>query len=396
MFYTDFDTNSFVAPALIRHDEDDQASDTVSTTSNHPLNSLTLQDADEVILITAIACPNKSDTIFVGRDNGTVAAYDANTGLTLKELFSLGYMLSVLSLQFNNELGILTSSDSSGRIVSRRLIFAEREWTAGEVLFDYTSDETVKQVFANKDHTRLLVCSSSTDILFHLNPKGIVIDKKILPSSDRTAHRWAIHPSQSDKLILIQDTASYIYTWDDLEESTYPQGVTLHGISPELFIRSITPCFNGQTLATTFADSPSVRAKSRLRLFQLSHLTNSSSTSATPLPAHDYLDKIEHLLGAYQSRLVFLHTDGWICSTASDTLEQSYTRHFFIPADWLCTPSELLIQVRGNGNIVFVKRSELAVIKRGLELREVIQSGYRLSPRRSATMGESSAMGGRS
>lgn len=47
-----------------------------------------------------------------------------------------------------------------------------------------------------------------------------------------------------------------------------------------------------------------------------------------------------------------------------------YTRHFFIPIDWLSAGANLMIDMTCNGDIVFVKRHEIAVIKRGLETSE--------------------------
>jgi hypothetical protein len=68
---------------------------------------------------------------------------------------------------------------------------------------------------------------------------------------------------------------------------------------------------------------------------------------------------------------VFLRGSGWVCSV--DLENPGYdgiVRHFFIPVDWLSTTADLMIEITRNGDIVFVKRAEVAVIKRGLEVTE--------------------------
>jgi hypothetical protein len=41
-------------------------------------------------------------------------------------------------------------------------------------------------------------------------------------------------------------------------------------------------------------------------------------------------------------------------------------RHFFLPSDWLSNNNELLIEVTKQGDVIIVKRDEVAVVKRGL------------------------------
>ena len=77
------------------------------------------------------------------------------------------------------------------------------------------------------------------------------------------------------------------------------------------------------------------------------------------------------MIGSYGQRLVFLHSSGWVCSADVDTLDvNSYVRHFFIPTDWLTTSDDLMIEVTQRGDVIFVKRDEVAVIKRALDSTE--------------------------
>ena len=74
------------------------------------------------------------------------------------------------------------------------------------------------------------------------------------------------------------------------------------------------------------------------------------------------------MIGIDEKRLVFLHSEGWICSAeARAAKSEVYNRHFFLPIDWLTSNTNMITEVTYNGDIIFVKGEEVAVIKRGLE-----------------------------
>lgn len=77
---------------------------------------------------------------------------------------------------------------------------------------------------------------------------------------------------------------------------------------------------------------------------------------------------IEVIIGTFASRLVFYTTDSWIASfDLAQPTPESLIRHFFIPADWVSAGRTLVMGVGRNGEILFAKGKELAVVKRGLE-----------------------------
>ena len=74
------------------------------------------------------------------------------------------------------------------------------------------------------------------------------------------------------------------------------------------------------------------------------------------------------IIGDDGQRLVFLRSDGLVSSAHPRSANtDQYDRHFFLPADWLSTSINLMIEVTHDGDVIFVKRDEVAVIKRGLE-----------------------------
>ena len=188
---------------------------------------------------------------------------------------------------------------------------------------------------------------------------------------DREPFRWARHPSNPNYLIHIANNEAHIYDWKTLSRLTDSAGILLEGsILPELSIRSITSCFNDTVLATTFSESLRPHSKSKLVLWNTADFAPESS-SAAPIPNYHHLaDHVEVLIGttAWQTdRLIFLHSSNWVCAADSPTANSDqYVRQFFFPADWLSSNLELIIKVSARGDLILVKRDEVAVVKRGL------------------------------
>ena len=75
-------------------------------------------------------------------------------------------------------------------------------------------------------------------------------------------------------------------------------------------------------------------------------------------------------------RLIFLDSSDWVCAADLQSANtDQYVRHFFFPADWLSRSVDLMIEVTRDGNIILVKRDEVAVVKRGLLTSERVRVG---------------------
>ena len=352
---------------LVRQDVDDEYSDTVSISTT--AQEFALEPIDELVLITALACHENGEVFFCGKEDGSVYLYETESGQQHQKLFSHANGVSILSLFFDTQSHILSSTDSSSRVTTHKLIRkSPYDWEATEVRFDHRMGVAVDQILSNRGHTRMLVSASKKDTLFSILPDGDAVVETI-SWEDRGPYRWASHPANQDQLILICDNVAHLYEWNTLRKLTGAEGVLLEGaILPELAIRSITPCFDGAIIATAFAKSTGADGKSKLALWNTSDF-NVGSETATPVPKYQYLaDQVEFLIGNYGQRLVFLHAGGWICSTDPKTF--GITRHFFIPSDWLITSGAVMIEVTRYGDIIYVKRDEVAVIKRGLMISE--------------------------
>jgi len=135
------------------------------------------------------------------------------------------------------------------------------------------------------------------------------------------------------------------------------------------------PCFGGNVIATTFAESLASRSKSKLILWNIEDFATEAKV-ATAIPHYQPLaDQVECLMGTYGHRLVFLHQDGWVCSADAQNFDAEYfDRHFFFPSDWLSTTGGLMLAIFSNGVIVIVQGEEVATVRRGMEHFEQGQS----------------------
>ena len=125
-------------------------------------------------------------------------------------------------------------------------------------------------------------------------------------------------------------------------------------IDPERMIRSITPCFHFSGMTTTFGESSNRHCKSRLLVWNTSDFTVDSRNAVPMKKYHHLIDDIDFLIYADDHRLVFFHSDNWICSTDPDKA-RNFIRHFFLSADWLTSNIELMIKMTPAENIFFVK-----------------------------------------
>ena len=354
-------------PPVLMREAYEENSDTVSV-STVP-QEVGLDPDDDVVVITSLACSRKEEYFLCGKEDGSIYSYEVKSGRQIQRIFSHASGASILSLCFYSECHLVVSIDSSSRIMVHKLNRTANGYTACKVIFDHRAGVAVNQVLINADATRLVVSTASADTLWSItSDEAIVV--KTLPCQDRVSYRWETHPRRREHLILIVNSTAYLYDWETLRKLTGEDGIFLEGsILPELLIQSIVPCFAGSVIGTTFGKpSGSYSQSSRLLLWDTTDF-NLSSKSAIPIPRYRSLaEHVKSLIGEYGQRIVFLHNSGWICSA---NLQRpgvdEYTRHFFLPADWLSTNMELMFGITQNGEIIFVKRNEVAVIKRGLE-----------------------------
>lgn len=359
---------------LVRQSADEAHRNQTTTSTTRPLE-ISLDPEDNVSAITSVACHNSGEVFFCGKEDGTIHLYNIETGLTSRVLFSHAHGVAILSLHFEEESHTLSSIDASSRVMIHSLTRQIPSIVASSVLFDYRANLAVRQLVCEKGLNHILVCTARSDMLWSISKEGSVL-LNTTPEREREPYAWVNHPSNAQQLILMTHNEAHIYEWETLQRLTAPEGISLEGdISPELLIPSITPCFNGTVLATMFSESKRPQSKSKLVLWSTSEFTPEAKV-VRPIPAYQALsDRAEVLVGATSAdpgqgaaeRMVFLHNGNWVCAADADAgKEDNFVRHFFFPADWLSTNLDLILEVTKKGDVLLVKRDEVAVVRKGL------------------------------
>jgi len=358
-------------PSALLRDNMENNSDTALIST--PPQDYMVQDLDPAIFISAFVDCEQEKMVICGKIDGSICLYDGKTGEMEKVLVHNTCNSTITYLYYDSLGQILIAADIDGTVILYRLTWRQATCEA-EKLFERRECRAITQVLANDGCTRLLVSTPISDILCSCGIDGYGIISTNL-SPNRESYKWITHPRNKTQLIFFAENAAHIFSWDTLERITLPAGIQLTGpVLLELFISSVTSCFDGEVIATTFAESLASGSRSKLFLWYTASFTI-DSTTATPISHYQPLaDEVEKLIGSYARRLVFLHQDGWVCSAdAQNFSAEFFDRHFFFPVDWLSTSGmgRLMLGVSGRtGNVVFVQGDELAVVLKGLDTFE--------------------------
>ncbi|KAI0544447.1 hypothetical protein F4679DRAFT_37323 [Xylaria curta] len=388
---------------LLRQEFEDENSDTVSIST---IAQDVEAETEEGIAITAMTCMRDAPRVICGKEDGVVDIYNVAAEPHRQELFTQTRNCAVTLLQFDEETNTLTCSDTSGRVTTRRLIRdAQGNWISGEILFDKRNQSSITQAIASIKHDRLLISTPQLDALWSL--AGISAVDYLACIEGSAKPRWLAPPMSEDLLVRVDNAAATFYAWETLTPICSVD-LCLPGNAP-LNIESIITLQHPQYFATFEKPNPAqpISASNVYHLWDLRDFLSKVGSPSTPEEELDKINsvldfgrldlKVETVIGVSNERAVFLDTDNWVCSAdiivpwavpsavsaVPPPIAATVVRHFFIPDDWVSLVNKILVDIQQSGEIIFTKRTELAVIRRGLEITDkgVFSSRRRSSAR---------------
>ncbi|SPO03043.1 uncharacterized protein DNG_05724 [Cephalotrichum gorgonifer] len=365
-------------PVLLRQDMDDEQSDSVSlSTGPQEID----YEASDALNITAIACVRAAPIVFYGKEDGSVHACDISGEPQSQQLFVQTTGCPIKLIHFDEAGGVLSCGDLAGRVTGRTVVRRQRnKWDVSSPLVDIWAGCLLTQVLVSKKHSHLLLSSEKHDTLWPIPKQGEGVWVERI--GGRREPRWLSHPSNHDILLLIGDREAQIYSWTNLQRLA---SVSLSA-SPDSSIERLIPLQGSQRFITYARDTSTAAGPSQSagQVWDLSKFVPDAE-AVTPMEVNSALvSKAEVIIGVFASRLIFLTGDYWVCSISIESSEDIPVRHFFIPNDWISVVNQLVMGVGKGGEIIFMKQSELAVIKRGLEVTEtgaIFRPGRGHSPR---------------
>ena len=327
---------------------------------------------DEDRAITAITPPGGADTVICGREDGSVAAYSTRTGQLTSELYCHVKNIALSFIDWNEQNEVLVSVDRSGRLLVRKVTGSKAKPAGVSApIIDRKCSAVVNQILLSPDGKRLLVSMSRSNEIWDTVAGSLVSSFEV--SSPRSDFTWTKHPSDAEKIILLNDGMVQLYDWDSLEKRSDPNCLGIE-FSRHSQLQGIFRSTNGANLCIGRSGSRSALVLPMLRTWPTQQFGQDSEQVKCTASYDNIAKDLKHIIGIYKMSLVYLRHDGWICSfdmgDASET--DSFTRHFFIPFQFHSSTTPLLSRITPRGSIILAYMDEIPVFHNGLDFQEII------------------------
>lgn len=367
------------------------------------------------VKITALAIMPDKAGIICGKDDGSVSAYDINSGDQISILYS--HKAAVHTLCWLPWADTVMSTCLSNGIVvwslKKSMRATQITWTTGACLLDTRLDcaSTIVNLLPAEIVGKFIASTHKSDHFWNLNTGK---EESSLIYDQSPSLMWIQHPHSQSHAICVKEEAVHVHRWDDFSEvlSISLKEWNLTGLSIQRAFSSgqwdrvllDLADANGSTGTkdvvllkfSTHLDqktdfiNPHDGKGTKLAAPQTTQtsmqLGSSESNTVSTTRVGNVLQRIVHVVGvshrtAKSSKLVFLDTRSWICSVDLSTHAagadigniKSYTRHFFVPYDWFAGTRCPISGITDHGEIVFAKNGDVAVIKGWLEYAEVVE-----------------------
>ncbi|KAK4455146.1 hypothetical protein QBC34DRAFT_391684 [Podospora aff. communis PSN243] len=390
--------------ALLRDSLSDESSGIVTSTAGLIVETVSLEARAK---ITSLAVNAKSETIFCGKDDGTVILHDLKTAACIRTVCS--HKSAVRHLVWCSENESLLSVDASNRF-SLHFISKSGLQDAGPVFnSQLESEKAIVAVLVGEALEKFIVSTRESDHLYCLKAgrHERMLECGGLTDTDR---KWVAHPSLKEHALRIDGcTEVGVYRWEDLVQ--VKRFRLAWEPDPEHSLKCVTPAplwgrgsrlvlefshRNGSSSSgiAVFDSTPidaSIEEESPNLAAELDNVTITDESqdppSITPYSTRltPFASTIAHVIGVDSSgRLVFLDKSSWVCSaplfwTESENCDDddsvtSVNRHFFVPYDWFAGRRDIVCALT-QGDIAFTRGGDLAVVRGGLEYAEPVAFG---------------------
>jgi WD40 repeat protein len=342
--------------------------------------------------ITAMVCHPILSAVFVGKYDGSVAAYASKTGKEDAKLYlhSKGAFVTAIAISPHD---ILASGDVNGTVKVWQLRrMPNRCLRMGSILLETSLGRAIQQLLISPAGGHVLISTAISSFVFSIQT-GKCIGTLNASLADKGVWKWLEKTGTQPELLRVVGDKILRYSWDNFPDLLSPQALLLppeyHKLSREARIKSAALDASDQNLIIDFEqDRGDVATKTLLILsvgsILSSTLTMSSSTAPVVLassPAHFGLcECVKYFIGLSSNRLLFVDSESWLSSvelngetTTGGTGE--YTRHFFVPNEFVVREAGILPVLSPDKDVIFAVEGELAVVRNGLKFQSVVKVG---------------------
>jgi FOG: WD40 repeat len=414
--------NIWTPPILLSSSylKDDLSVDTVDTEEiAKELTDLTPKPK----ITSLVIIPNKKG-IICGLEDGSVRLYENNTGNLVAKLYS-HVSAAVNTLSWLPRSQRVISTCVANRIMAQAVemqVYPScgiRSVTTSPIVnIRLNIGSTIIHLLPDPTENLFLLSSHRSDHLWNLSSRE---EEQSINHGSYTTRRWLQHPRSESHLICVEPEFVHLHRWEDLSRVSSVSlannsllGLSIKGVFPyprrDIVLLDLTDA-NGSSGTRDMSvlhcnDIPQVLDDEEAGC-ERNPLSNKPQTNVPS--AHQDLSRkalgkqpeqslgqllsisrlgslrirVAHVVGILASprgsRMVFLNARSWVCSVLIDTIIQpnanvtSYTQHFFVPHDWLAGTRKPIGGIMENGDLVFTKAGDVAIIKGWLDFGEVVE-----------------------
>ncbi|KAK4213973.1 WD40-repeat-containing domain protein [Rhypophila decipiens] len=386
-----------------------------------PVPSIVKAKDARVVDITCIIAPSSAGAILVGKDDGSVFAYDPTTGNAVTKLYSHSRDMFVRLLSCNDSL--IASTDASGRLLVYALTkSASQEWVPGEKVFEASGEESpFHHLLLHPTKPWLLVSQGVSTRIFDLaNSAELALHANF--NDDRKYESWVWLKRDLGQETMLMGVCGHmadIYLLDfSYEAGTHQillcavlRLVGLEMVKYGWMIERITTDRGENYLAVELGKNNEV-GRSRSSFVAIYSLKSIRKDTAEKMDTSKSFLAEAHKLTAWpiivlrhnitrnlfgfhgSDTIVFLDHDLWVRSInlsnvkrrpeettigltedaasyamidGQENLESLTDRHFFVPREYIGSNNDVDgLVTPDHGTVVFPKEGELAVVSNGL------------------------------
>jgi hypothetical protein len=287
-------------------------------------------DIDDVVEITTLVCDEAGDYLFCGKSDGSVCVYETRTGKYSLTLYNHADDIPITSLCWGERGRILVTADASSQLVAKQLVFStqRRKWDITKTLICHRLSVAINQLVLNLESNLMLVSADSSRSIWSLSTGRQLCTWS--PMSDIPDY-WISHSSLSGKCMSFRTTNIAVIDWSMTQDSvSLDAAIPLSlNTAPDERIKSVIECARGHKIAVEISKRQREDSTTTLLMFDVDKLQEIEGLAPGgedavldplialpeffPLGPH-----IEHLIGAFNNKLVFLDRDLWVCSVDVD------------------------------------------------------------------------------
>ena len=357
-----------------RTDSGDDQSETFSEEIPTPAQFVGTRLWDDGATVTSCADHHEGQFMFCGRENGSIDVLEVKTGKVLQELCSHTNNVAIWLLAWNKQEGLLTSTDSSGRFLTRKVSRqTSGSWVANGPQVDSVSAEVISQIVVSPSGKHLLVSTAMYDELW--STEGYLIQGR--RAAQRSSWKWISHPNNPDHVLLISDSVARIFSWGCLDEISTGNGILLDvKLDTESPLTDLISYDQGRSIYARFSGARGSRAVPQLRVWPASQMQPEAELVRSLMDYNQLAMEMKVIIGIYKSSLVFLDHNGWVCSLQTEAvgIECFYIKHFLIPFSWHST-GEIICRITAKGSVALARRDQVAIFHKGLDFEEKVRFG---------------------